>query len=56
MNIEKTMEEIMRRAARLVCDPPMLVVDRVTHSLRVVPSEEIEELLASHQKSASLDQ
>ncbi len=56
MNTEKTMEQIMRRAAPLVCDPPMLVVDRITQSLRVVSSEEIEGLLAAHQRSVTLDQ
>ncbi len=56
MNTEKIMEQTMRRAAPFVCDPPMLVVDRITQSLRVVSSKEIERLLAAYQTSASLDQ
>ena len=56
MNTEKTMEQIMRRAAPLVCDPPVLTVDPITQSLRVVPLEECERLLAAHQRLAALDQ
>ncbi len=56
MNTEKTMEQIMRRAASLVCDPPVLTVDPITQSLRVVPLEECERLLAAHQRLAALDQ
>ena len=56
MNTEKIMEQTMRRAAPFICYPPMLVIDRITQSLRVVSSEEIERLLAAHQRPAPLDQ
>ena len=56
MNTKKIMEQTMRRAAPLVCDPPMMVVDRITQSLRAVSSEEIERLLAAHRRFAALDQ
>ena len=56
MNIEKTMEQIMRRATLLAVDPPVVVVDPITQSLRVVPLEECERLLAAHQRLAALEQ
>ena len=56
VNTKQTMEQIMRHAAPFVCDPPMLVIDRITQSLRAVSLEEIEDILDFHQRSASLDQ